>query len=259
VAFICKGEVKGSARILAGMIQQVNKHIGKKYSIGKPNFLDVPKHQDFGKMKDKFLGRLNKLRSDYGLKDSDTLALYHQRWWEQKISQTFGSNISGLVAEGLVKRWAFFDKSYSVADIKKDMKRFIEANPKKENITQAILKFDKKDHASQVKNNMKPFEVLFFAVGAEILKNVKGFMAVNPDKAVQGIKKRIDKAISDVRKGGDLKKLNTLKLQLDKLQAIGGINSIVPSEGIVFKYKGNTYKFTGAFAPVNQITGLISF
>ena len=47
--------------------------------------------------------------------------------------------------------------------------------------------------------------------------------------------------------------------QLEKLEAIGGINSIVPSEGIVFKYQGKTYKFTGAFAPVNQITGLISF
>ena len=46
---------------------------------------------------------------------------------------------------------------------------------------------------------------------------------------------------------------------LDKLNAIGGTDAIVPSEGIVFKYKGKTYKFTGAFAPVNQITGLISF
>ena len=106
---------------------------------------------------------------------------------------------------------------------------------------------------------MKPFETLFFEVGAEILKNVKGFIAANPNKAVQGIKKRLDSAIKDVRSGGDLKKLNTLKLQLDKLNAIGGVDSIVPSEGIVFKYKGKTYKFTGAFAPVNQITGLISF
>ena len=110
-----------------------------------------------------------------------------------------------------------------------------------------------------VKENMKPFEELFFGVGAEILKNVKGFMAANPDKAVQGIRKRLDAAIKDVRKGGDLKKLNTLKLQLDKLNSIGGVDSIVPSEGIVFKYKGNTYKFTGAFAPINQITGLMSF
>jgi len=106
---------------------------------------------------------------------------------------------------------------------------------------------------------MKPFETLFFEVGAEILKNVKGFIAANPDKAVQGIRKRLSKAISNVRKGGDLKKLNTLKLQLDKLNSIGGTNAIVPSEGIVFKYKGNTYKFTGAFAPINQISGLISF
>ena len=27
----------------------------------------------------------------------------------------------------------------------------------------------------------------------------------------------------------------------------------------LFKYKGKTYKFTGAFAPVNQILGLVSF
>ena len=255
-----KGEVKGSGRILAGMIKQRNQNIQKKYKIGKPVFLDVPKHQDFGKMKDKFLGRLNKLRSDYGLKDNDTLALYHQRWWEQKISQTFGSsNISGLVAKGLTKRWAFFDKSYSVADIKKDMKRFIEVNPKKKNITQEILDFDKKNHAKQVKENMKPFEELFFGVGAEILKNVKGFMAANPDKSVQSIRKKLKTSIENVKASGDKNKLNTLKLQLDKLNAIGGVDAIVPSEGIVFKYKGKTYKFTGAFAPINQITGLIYF
>jgi len=41
--------------------------------------------------------------------------------------------------------------------------------------------------------------------------------------------------------------------------SIGGLKKIVPVEGIVFKYKGKTYKFTGAFAPVNQILGLVSF
>jgi hypothetical protein len=110
-----------------------------------------------------------------------------------------------------------------------------------------------------VKENMKPFETLFFEVGAEILKNVKGFMAANPDKSVQGIRKKLKTAIAGVKAGGDKKKLNTLKLQLDKLNKIGGVDAIVPSEGIVFKYKGKTYKFTGAFAPINQITGLINF
>jgi len=249
------GEVPGSARILAGMIQQVNQHIGKKYSIGKPNFLDVPKNQDFGKYKGSFISKLNKLKNEYTLKDSDTLGLYHQSYWEEYIfnaAQQFGYNIPSTILENLTKRWAFFDKSYKISTIKKDLKEETE-------FLEWVLSTDKNDHKKIVKENMKPFEVLFFAVGAEILKNVKGFMAVNPDKAVQGIKKKIDKAISDVKGSKDLKKLNTLKLQLDKLNAIGGIDSIVPSEGIVFKYKGNTYKFTGAFAPVNQITGLISF
>ena len=41
-----------------------------------------------------------------------------------------------------------------------------------------------------------------------------------------------------------MKKLNKLKIQLDRLNSIGGLDPIVPSEGIVFKYKGKTYKFT---------------
>jgi hypothetical protein len=182
------------------------------------------------------------------------LALYHQSYWERFIiNGVYGKNykVPSKVLKGLTKRWAFFDKSYSIPMIKKDIKE--------EHILKWVLDFDKKDHAKWVKDNMKPFEELFFEVGAEILKNVKGFMAANPDKSVQNMKKKLDKAISTVRSGGDIKKLNTLKLQLDKLNAIGGVNSIVPSEGIVFKYKGKTYKFTGAFAPINQITGLISF
>mgnify|MGYP001291499801 CR=1 FL=1 len=250
-----KGEVKGSGRILAGMIKQRNQNIQKKYKIGKPVFLEVPKHQDFGAKKDKFIGKLNKLKSTYALKDKDTLALYHQSYWEEYIynaSQQFGYTIPNKILENLTKRWAFFDKSYKIPTIRTDLKEQPE-------FLEWVLKTDKEDHTKMVKENMKPFETLFFEVGAEILKNVKGFMAANPDKAVQGIRKRLNAAISNVKAGGDKKKLNTLKLQLDKLNKIGGVDAIVPSEGIVFKYKGKTYKFTGAFAPINQITGLMSF
>jgi len=50
-----------------------------------------------------------------------------------------------------------------------------------------------------------------------------------------------------------------LKKNLEKIQNIGGSDSIVPSEGLVFKYNGDMYKFTGAFAPVNQILGALKF
>ena len=102
------------------MIKQINQHIGKKYSISKPVFLTIPKHQDFGKKKDKFLGRLNKLRTEYGLKDNDTLGLYHQKWWEAFILNK-KKDVSSKVLEGLVRRWAFFEKKYSIPMMRKDI------------------------------------------------------------------------------------------------------------------------------------------
>jgi len=248
------GQAKGSGKMLQGMIQQVNQHIQKKYKIGKPNFLTVPKHQDFGKMKDKFHGRLKKLQNQFALKDNDTLALYHQRFWEEYIynaAKQFKYKIPTNVLRRLTKRWAFFDKSYSVRDIK--------ATVKNDKFIDWVLTTDKIDHQQMVKNNMKPFEELFFEVGVEIMKNIDGWLAVNPAQSVQKIRKKLQSAISSVRSGGDLKKLNKLKQQLSKLDSIGGLDAVIPSEGIVFKYNGKVYKFTGAFAPVNQITGMMTF
>ena len=161
------------------------------------------------------------------------------------------ANLVNFIYTCQIPTWAFFNKKYAVRNIKKDIKN--------DEFLNWVLNYDKNNHKIQIKRNMKPFEILFFQVGAEIMKNMSGFMAANPNKAIQGIRKRLNKSINQVRRGGDLKKLSTLKAQLEKFNAIGGDKAIVPSEGIVFKYKGNTYKFTGAFAPVNQIAGLINF
>ena len=248
------GQPKDSARMLAGMIKQINQNVQKKYSIGKPKFLEVPKVQNFDSTKKSFLSRLDKLKRQYALKDNDTLAMYHQKFWEEFIfnaGKQYRYNVPGRVLVNLTKRWAFFDKSYSVANIKKDIDN--------EKFLDWVLSFDKTDHKKYVQDNMKPFEILFFDVGAQILKNMSGFLAASPKQAVQKIRKDVTNAIKTVKAGGDVKKIDRLRTQIEKLEKIGGMSSIVPSEGIVFKYKGKTYKFTGAFAPVNQIMGLINF
>jgi hypothetical protein len=96
-------------------------------------------------------------------------------------------------------------------------------------------------------------------LGAEILKNLSDFIAANPSQAAQKIKKDLVSAISKVKTSTDPKVLNTLKIQLDRLNAIGGLKSVVPSEGITFMFKNKLYKYTGAFAPANQILGMLKF
>ena len=249
------GYSKESARMLEGMIRQVNQNIQKRFKIGRPNFLKVPKAQNFGKLKSRFIGKLNKLQSQYGLKDSDRLGMYHESFWKEYVFNASKQYKVGLKSDQFVKlvnRWAYYDKSYKIPQIRKDFK----SKPK---FLDWILDTDKKNHMKIAKDNIKPFEILFFQVGVEILKNIQGFLAVSPDKAAQKIRQDVISAMNDLKKPDNIEKLRKLKLQIEKLEAIGGLNAIVPSEGLVFKYKGNLYKFTGAFAPINQILGSLKF
>ena len=242
------GAVSDGARMLAGMIAQVNKNVQKNFSIIGPQILKVKPNQDFGAKKSYFINKLSKLMSRYNMTDNNTFAEYHQAWWSEFIENKIGA-VDNNTRIGLIKRWAFFDKSFRL-----DKKNFTD-----EDLLKKVKQFDKIKHADQVKKNMLPFELLFFELGVEVLKNVEGFLAANPDKAVQSIRKQVQKSISVVKKAGDIKRINRLSQQLNKLNSIGGMDAIVPSEGLVFIYKGKTYKLTGAFAPINQITGLIYF
>ena len=109
------------------------------------------------------------------------------------------------------------------------------------------------------KDNLRKFEDIFLGVGAEVLSFMSSVLTVNPDKAIRDMKKRLDQTVKDVKKSGDVKKIEKLKLELERLTSAGGQKKIVPTEGIVFVYKGNTYKLTGTFAPLNQILGLMYF
>ena len=250
------GEDRGSARVLAGMIKQINQNIQKTYSITKPFITNLPKVKNFAKKQSYFLGKLNKLQSEYQMSDNDTLADYHQAYWMEYINNgarnTDYKNPSNDVLMKLTKRWAFFDKSYKIPQIKKDLKEY----PK---FLDWVLSTDKMDHAKLQKQHIRDWEVLFFELGAEILSNLKDFIAANPSKSAQQIRKDLKTAINKVKTSKDPKVLTTLKTQLDRLNAIGGLKAVVPSEGITFVYKGKLYKYTGAFAPANQILGMLKF
>ena len=247
-----KSQVKDSARMLEGMIRQANANIQKRFKVSKPVVLNLPKVQDFSKKKKYFLSKLRKLQAIYSLKDNDTLGMHNEMYWREYIfngAKQHKYKIPRIVLESLVKRWAYLDKSF----------RLDKKNIKHDKFLSWTKGVDKFDHKKLAYENIKPLELLFLELGSEILKNLEGFLAVNPKKAVQKIKKDLKSAISGLRTSKDIKKIDLLKKNLNKINSIGGTQAIVPSEGLVFKYKGNMYKFTGAFAPVNQIVGALKF
>jgi predicted kinase len=250
------GSDRGSAGMLAGMIKQINQNVQKTFTVKGPFITNLPKVKNFSQRQSYFLGKLVKLQNQFRLKDSDTLADYHQAYWTEYIyngaKQTDYPNPNNDILVKLVRRWAFLDKSYKVPQIRKDLKDY-------PTFLNWVLSTDKIDLQRLQKQHIRDWEVLFFELGAEILSNLKDFIAANPSKSAQKIKKDLTSAIGKVKTSTDPKVLNTLKVQLDRLNAIGGLKSVVPSEGITFMFKGKLYKYTGAFAPANQILGMLKF
>ena len=243
---IAIGENGDAARVLAGMIKQVNKDVQDNYTIQGPPVIKLPKSQNLNKSKSKYSSQISKLQKEFSLKDTDGVANYHQAWWEQWVDKNSPTSLDNKTKMGLVKRWAFMEKGFRL-----DKKNFSD-----EKTLEWAKKTDKEDQKKIGKTNLMKFEQIFLGLGAEVLEFTSSALTVNPDKAVRDMKKRIDKTIKDVKKSGDPKKIEKLKLELGRLQSIGGSKKIVPNEGIVFVYNGSTFKLTGTFASVNQILGI---
>jgi hypothetical protein len=240
---IAIGEDQQAAKILAGMIKQVNQQVQSKYTIQGPPMQKLPKNEDLSKLQPKYLGMITKLQNEFKLADSDGVSEYHQAWWTDFVNKN-AKELDAQQKISLVKRWAFYDKSFRINTIQ-DLKIRAWADG-----------VDKKDHSKIAKDNLMKFEEIFLGVGAEVLSFMTSVLTANPAEATKQMVDRLKKTIDDVNKLGDPKKIEKLKLELQRLQALGGFDKIVPNEGIVFVYNGSTYKLTGAFAPLNQILGL---
>ena len=255
------GENKGDARMLAGMIRQINKNVQRTFTITAPSFLTVPASQDFAQKQRTFVEKVNMLKNKFGLKDSDPVALYHQKWWEDFIlrkAKALGYALTNNTLIQLMKRWAFGEKSPSITQILNVITEDIKVSLEQK-FADWAKSFDKENHDKQVKENMFPFETLFLSLGTEVLKNVSGFLAANPNKTIQSIRKGVQRAVKELSGSSDLSKIEKMKSELQKIQAIGGMEAIVPSEGLVFTYGGKNYKLTGEFAPINQILGMLKY
>jgi hypothetical protein len=235
---------QSAAKILAGMIKQINAHVQSKYTIQGPPITEIPKTQKLSAKKSGWLSKLSKLQSEFGCIDTDTMAVYHQHWWENFIDKNAPVSVDKLTKESLIRRWAFGDKSFRLNTISN------------QELQDWAVQSDKVDVLKKQKENMKKFEEIFLGIGADVLEFVGSVLTVHPDKAIRSMKDRLKQVAAQVKVSTDATKVMKFKNELERLNSLGGIDRIVASEGLVFFYNGKTYKLTGTFAPLNQLLGI---
>ena len=234
---------------LVKALKELKSDVQKTFTIIPPQILKLGKDINFDERVGYYEKAINKLRDTYNLSDGDEVKMYHEAWWRNQIEVNF-SDLEPAHKEGLLLRWAYLDKkTLKLTALKKEL------TPEQ---NKAVKDFDGQRN-KKYKENILPFENLFLELGADVLKNASNFVAANPDAEKARLHDQIRTEAGKIKKNGDLAQIERVEKELKRLEGIGGIESIIPTEGVVFKFKGKTFKLTGTFAAINQLMGIIKY
>jgi len=245
------GRQPEAGQTLSDAITTVGADKQKTYGIEGPRTIafNEGEAEKYKEHAEKYKTTLDRLVSEYGLDEDATLADYRRKWWEQRliqISQQTGIEFTKDEFEGLISRWADGDKKFGVKDIE---------DPEKK---KWFREFEKTELQAAQKEMIRPVETTFLRVGADAIRRTTNTLGANNPEAAVRLRQDVLKAIKAIQDTKDPDKIAKLQREMERLQSIG-MDQIVPSEGVVFMYNGKPYKFTGTFAPVNQILGTFKF
>lgn len=120
----------------------------------------------------------------------------------------------------------------------------------------AITEFVK-NSSRRLKEYIKPVEHAINDFALELLRGYESTLVDDTHAEVLRLRREVVNAINAIRESGDENAMSILNTQMQKLKSVENITSA--SEGIVFIFKENVYKFTGSFASVGQILGLFKY
>lgn len=238
---------KDAGKTLSDSLKAINADRQKTYGMQGPNFIvfsdkDSKKFEEAAKQ---MVQELESIRTQHGLPKGATLGQYKEVMWRKKIQQANLGFSEEQIAR-LAKRWAYKDKTAFKAREIKD--------------PQVKKWFREIDNNLPVAEEsvIAPIKKVILKTGAMALARAANLIAAHNAGAGEELKRRIAGVVKKVQSAQNSEQLRELERQMEYLRSLG-IDSIVPSEGIVFMYNGRPYKFTGAFAPMNRILGMVKY
>ena len=216
---------------------------------------------------------MDKVMSSAGVSDDNTIGDYIISKWRNLINKTL-PELSDEGKQLIIKR--VMSDYYGALEGEGPLKsRGLETRQITKAINQPELNEKVveviKSYPQRFKEFIFPVESVIHRFSIEILRAVQSayiIAAGGNEKEVARLQALVGKAIETIQASGNDEAMEILRPQLEKLSKIENDGSIgdvdlsmisSAAEGIVFDYDGHTYKFTGGFAPANQILGLFKY
>lgn len=192
----------------------------------------------------KAISEINAAMSAARVSDGDTVFDYLRSLMGQEVAD-LGLPRDGALAT--VERAIGAPGAPTVNDIKKmipkelqrSMQDFVKASP------------------AMLDSQIAPIEGAIHRFAIEVLRGLESTLIANNDAEVSRLRGQVSKAISAIKASGHSGAMEVLKSEMQRLGSVENVAAAM--EGIVFFYKGQAYKFTGAFAPAHQILSLFKY
>jgi len=120
-------------------------------------------------------------------------------------------------------------------------------------IVRAIIKSEKELRKAAI----QPVEEIIHDFSVEMLRGLQSAFILDNTREVERLRGEVSSAIAAIEGSNNEAAMKILNQHLKKLKSVENVSTA--SEGFVFDYDGVTYKFTGNFAPINQILGLFKY
>ena len=160
----------------------------------------------------------------------------------------------------LLKRILFESPSYRDAYGQGNMPREVRpdkivkgASKKDKNFAKYFIQHSKKT----LQEAIEPIESAIHDFTVEMLRGLESLFVLDNKKETDRLKDEVSKAIEAIEASGHKGALEILQKQMNKLKSVENVSTA--AEGFVFDHDGWSYKFTGNFAPINQILGLFKY
>ena len=201
--------------------------------------------QDKSVLKDT-MDKVDNLMSDIGVTDADTINQYVIDQVGPEIEQLgLDSDRRKLLLQRVMEIPGPDDKIPNVRNIKRGLPPELASD-----VSAYVNGFNYASYTLDLQRVLHDFSVA-------MVGSVDSSFINDNEKQIRFLQDEVENTISRIRKGDNERAQAELEKQMIKLKDVGGINT--PSEGFVFDFNGVTYKFTGNFAPTNQILGMERF
>lgn len=188
-------------------------------------------------IKAKRLAEIEKIQDVHGLNDDHTLQDYKKAWWLRELMNE-AYPINDADRELLVRKWADGDATQQLMNL---------SSP-------SAISWAHKMQEQLDGNNaqaMYPIQNVIAKIGIDSVKRSIAMLSAHNPFMANIVRTKLKEAVHTIVSAKDMDKL----AKVDRL--IGLIDEVklsgMPQEGLTFSHKGNLYKFTEAFAPLERI------